>query len=124
MPKLLLVEDNTMLRNLVSRRLEREGYQVVTAANGAEGVIRARLDRPDLILMDMGLPLIHGFRATARIKAMPELCTIPIIALTAFAATHDRASCLAAGCDDYETKPIAFERLITKIKSLLNQADR
>jgi two-component system, cell cycle response regulator DivK len=121
MTKLLLVEDDAMLRNLVSRRLEREGYAVVTAGNGAEAIIRARTERPDLILMDIGLPLIDGFQATARIKAMRELCSIPIIALTAFAMTNDRASCLAAGCDEYETKPIAFERLITKIEALLNQ---
>jgi CheY-like chemotaxis protein len=117
MVKLLLVEDDPMLRDLVSRRLEREGYHVVIAINGAEAVLRTRIDRPKLILMDMGLPLIDGFQAAARIKAEPELCSIPIIALTAF-AINDRARCLAAGCDEYETKPIAFERLLSKIAAL------
>jgi two-component system, cell cycle response regulator DivK len=121
MIKLLLVEDDAMLRNLVSRRLEREGYHVVMAVNGAEAIIRTRTERPNLILMDMGLPLIHGFQATARIKAEPEICSIPIIALTAF-STNDRAMCLAAGCDEYETKPIVFERLLSKITMLLKQS--
>ena len=119
--KLLLVEDDAMLRNLVSRRLEREGYHVVTTSNGAEAIIRTRIERPNLILMDMGLPLIDGFQAAARIKAEPELRRIPIIALTAF-STNDRATCLAAGCDEYETKPIAFERLLSKIAALLKQS--
>jgi two-component system, cell cycle response regulator DivK len=121
MIKLLLVEDDTLLRDLASRRLEREGYRVVTALNGAEAIIRTRNERPDLILMDMGLPLLDGFQATARIKGEPGICSIPIIALTAF-STNDRASCLAAGCDEYETKPIAFERLLNKITALLKPA--
>jgi two-component system cell cycle response regulator DivK len=120
MTKLLLVEDDTMLRDLVRRRLEREGYAVVTAVNGAEAIVRARAERPDLIVMDMGLPLLNGFQATARLKVKPETCAIPIIALTAF-STNDRGRCLAAGCDDYESKPIAFERLLCKIQALLNQ---
>jgi CheY-like chemotaxis protein len=118
--KLLLAEDDTMLRDLVSRRLERERYRVVVAVNGAEAIVRARAERPALILMDMGLPLIDGFQATARLKVLPETCTIPIIALTAFTATNDRARCLAAGCDEYETKPISFERLFAKIAALIN----
>ena len=117
--KLLLVEDDAMLRNLVSRRLEREGYNVVTATNGAEAILRTRSGHPHLILMDMGLPLIDGFQAVTRIKA--EISNIPIIALTAF-SINDRAACLAAGCDEYETKPIAFERLLSKIASLLKQS--
>jgi CheY-like chemotaxis protein len=119
MAKLLLIEDDPMLRDLVTRRLEREGYHVVIAVNGAEGILRTRIERPNLILMDMGLPLIDGFQATARIKAEPDLSSIPIIALTAF-ATNDRARCLAAGCDEYETKPIAFERLLSKIAGLMS----
>jgi two-component system cell cycle response regulator DivK len=117
--KLLLVEDDAMLRNLVSRRLEREGYNVVTATNGAEAILRTRSGHPHLILMDMGLPLIDGFQAVTRIKA--EISNIPIIALTAF-SINDRAAALAAGCDEYETKPIAFERLLSKIASLLKQS--
>jgi two-component system, cell cycle response regulator DivK len=123
MIKLLLAEDDTLLRDLARRRLEREGYHVVTAINGAEAIIRTRTERPDLILMDMGLPLLDGFQATARIKAEPGLCTIPIIALTAF-SINDRASCLAAGCDEYETKPIAFERLLSKMTALLKPSRR
>ena len=119
MVKLLLVEDEAMLRNLVSRRLEREGYYVVTATNGAEAILRTRSEHPHLILMDMGLPLIDGFQDVTRIKA--EISNIPIIALTAF-SINDRAACLAVGCDEYETKPIAFERLLGKIVSLLGQS--
>jgi CheY-like chemotaxis protein len=89
--------------------------------NGAEAIIRSRIERPDLILMDMGLPVFDGFQAVARIRAEPALCTIPIIALTAF-STSDRGRCLAAGCDEYESKPILFERLLTKITSLLKQS--
>ena len=121
MVKLLLVEDDVMLRDLVSRRLEREGYQVVTASNGAEAIVRLRTVRPDLILMDMGLPVFNGFQAVTRIRAEPAICTIPIIALTAF-STSDRGRCLAAGCDEYESKPIAFERLLSKIAMLLKQS--
>jgi two-component system, cell cycle response regulator DivK len=121
MIKLLLVEDDVMLRDLVSRRLEREGYQVMTASNGAEAIVRLRTVRPDLILMDMGLPVFNGFQAVTRIRAEPEICTIPIIALTAF-STSDRGRCLAAGCDEYESKPIAFERLLSKIALLLTQS--
>jgi two-component system, cell cycle response regulator DivK len=117
--KLLLVEDDAMLRNLVSRRLEREGYSVVTANNGAEAILRARREHPHLILMDLGLPLINGFQAVTRIKA--EISNIPIIALTAF-SINDRAAALAAGCDEYETKPIVFERLLSKIATLLKHS--
>ena len=122
MGKILVVEDDDMVRDLVSRRLQREGYQVVVAVNGAEGVLRARSERPDLILMDMGLPLLNGFQATERLKAIPDTWSIPIIALTAFAMVSDRAKCLAAGCDEYEIKPIPFDRLLAKIQALLNQA--
>lgn len=120
MGKILVVEDEAMIRELVSRRLQREGYQVVTAINGAEGVLRARSEHPDLILMDMGLPLLNGFQAAERLKAIPDTGSIPIIALTAFAMVSDREKCLAAGCDEYESKPIPFDRLLTKIQALLN----
>jgi len=120
---LLLVEDDAMLRDLVSRRLEREGYHIVMANNGAEAIVRSRIVRPDLILMDMGLPTVNGFQAVTRIRAEPAICTIPIIALTAF-STSDRGRCLAVGCDDYESKPIAFERLLSKIATLLKQSTR
>ena len=121
MAKLLLVEDDTLLRELLSRHLRREGYQVVCAVNGVQAIAMAQAEHPDVIVMDMGLPLITGFQATERVKAMPETSDIPIIALTAFAMTEDRAKCLAAGCDDYETKPIPFERLFAKIEALLSQ---
>jgi two-component system, cell cycle response regulator DivK len=122
MATLLLVEDDAMIRDMLSRRLQREGYQVITAVNGATAILRARSERPDLILMDMGLPLLNGYQATERLRAMPETATIPIIALTAFAMTGDREKCLAAGCDEYESKPIALERLVTKIEAFLGGA--
>jgi CheY-like chemotaxis protein len=119
MPTLLVVEDDVMIRDMVSRRLLQEGYQVLTAVNGAAAIIRARSERPDLILMDMALPLINGFQATERLKALPDTARIPIIALTAFSTTSDRAECLAAGCDEYESKPIVFVRLFKKIEAFL-----
>jgi two-component system cell cycle response regulator DivK len=118
--KLFVVEDDAMIRDMLSRRLQHEGYQVITAVNGAVAIMRARAEHPDLVLMDMGLPLISGYQATARLKALPETWTIPIIALTAFTMTGDREKCLAAGCDEYESKPIVFDRLLTKIQALLN----
>jgi CheY-like chemotaxis protein len=121
MPKLLVVEDDAMIRDLLSRRLQYAGYQVITAVNGAAAIICARAERPDLILMDMALPLINGFQATERLKAQPETASIPIIALTAFATTSDRARCLRAGCDEYESKPIAFVRLFSKIEAFVGQ---
>jgi CheY-like chemotaxis protein len=124
MDKLLVVEDDAMIRDLLSRRLQQEGYEVIRAVNGVEAILRARTERPDLILMDIGLPLINGLQATQRIKAMPETGAIPIIALTAFAMADDRRKCLAAGCDDYETKPIAFARLFAKIEALLDPTGR
>ena len=120
MTKLFVVEDDAMIRDMLSRRLQHEGYQVITAVNGAVAIMRARSEHPDLVLMDMGLPLISGYQATARLKALPETWTIPIIALTAFTMTGDREKCLAAGCDEYESKPIVFDRLLTKIQALLN----
>lgn len=119
MAKILLVEDNEMNRDMLSRRLVRKGYDVVMAVDGAEGVERARNDAPDLILMDMSLPVIDGWEATRRIKADGELAGIPVIALTAHAMAGDREKALEAGCDDYDTKPIELPRLLGKIEALL-----
>jgi CheY-like chemotaxis protein len=122
MPKILLIEDNEMNRDMLSRRLVRGGYEVIIAENGARGVAMATSDRPDLILMDMSLPVIDGWEATRRIKATPELRKIPIIALTAHAMAADRDKALGAGCDDYDTKPIELQRLLGKIETLLATA--
>lgn len=120
MPKVLLVEDNEMNRDMLSRRLLRKGYEVVMAFDGAEGVRLAGLEKPDLILMDMSLPIIDGWEATRRIKADAALQPIPIIALTAHAMSGDREKALEAGCDDYDTKPIELPRLLEKMEALLN----
>jgi len=117
--KILLVEDNEMNRDMLSRRLERKGYQVIMAVNGEEGVEMAKSEGPDLILMDMSLPVIDGWEATRRIKAGPETQKIPVIALTAHAMSGDREKALEAGCDDYDTKPIEFANLLIKIETLL-----
>jgi CheY-like chemotaxis protein len=122
MPKILLVEDNEMNRDMLSRRLVRAHYEVIIAEDGARGVAMATSDRPDLILMDMSLPVIDGWEATRRIKATPELRKIPIIALTAHAMATDRDKALKAGCDDYDTKPIELQRLLGKIETLLAAA--
>jgi CheY-like chemotaxis protein len=122
MPKILLIEDNEMNRDMLSRRLLRGGYEVIIAEDGARGLAMATSDRPDLILMDMSLPVIDGWEATRRIKAMPELRKIPIIALTAHAMATDRDKALEAGCDDYDTKPIELQRLLGKIETLLAAA--
>ncbi|MBV9532405.1 MAG: response regulator [Bradyrhizobium sp.] len=122
MPKILLVEDKEMNRDMLSRRLVRAGYEVTVAEDGARGVEMATSDRPDLILMDMSLPVIDGWEATRRIKATPELRKIPIIALTAHAMATDRAKALEAGCDDYDTKPIELQRLLGKVQRLLAAA--
>jgi CheY-like chemotaxis protein len=122
MPKILIVEDNEMNRDMLSRRLVRSGYEVIIAEDGAGGVAMATSDRPDLILMDMSLPVIDGWEATRQIKATPELHKIPIIALTAHAMAIDRDKALEAGCDDYDTKPIELQRLLGKIKTLLTPA--
>jgi CheY-like chemotaxis protein len=122
MPKILLVEDNEMNRDMLSRRLVRARYEVIIAEDGARGVAMATSDRPDLILMDMSLPVIDGWEATRRIKATPELRKIPIIALTAHAMATDRDKALEAGCDDYDTKPIELQRLLGKIETLLAAA--
>ena len=117
--KILLVEDNEMNRDMLSRRLTKRGYAVVMAVDGAEGVAMARSESPDLILMDMGLPVMDGWTATCHIKENAATARIPVIALTAETAEGDREKCLAAGCDDYDTKPVDLERLIGKIETLL-----
>ena len=119
MPKILLVEDNEMNRDMLSRRLKRRGYEVAIAVNGAEGVAMANSNPPDLILMDMSLPVMDGWEATKNIKADPNTKSIPVIALTAHAMSGDREKALQAGCDDYDTKPIDLPRLLTKIKIFL-----
>ena len=121
MAKILLVEDSEMNRDMLSRRLERRGYEVLTAINGEEGVAMTQSQAPDLILMDMSLPIMDGWEATRQIKAEPETSSIPIIALTAHAMSGDREEALEAGCDDYDTKPVDFPRLLEKIKALLER---
>ncbi len=122
MPRILLVEDNEMNRDMLSRRLLRKGFEVVIAEDGALGVARATSDSPALILMDMSLPVIDGWEATRRLKADAATAHIPIIALTAHAMSEDRDKAMAAGCDDYDTKPIDLERLLAKIASLLEKS--
>ncbi len=119
MAKLLLVEDNEMNRDMLSRRLEKKGYEVVLAVDGEQGVAAARAQAPALILMDMSLPGIDGWEATRLLKAEPATRGIPVIALTAHAMAGDRERALAAGCDDFDTKPIDLPRLLGKIEALL-----
>ena len=119
MPKILLVEDNEMNRDMLSRRLERRGYEVVIAVDGQQGVDLAQSTRPDIILMDMSLPVIDGWEATRQLKAKDGVKATPIIALTAHAMSGDREKALEAGCDDYDTKPIELPRLLGKIEALL-----
>ena len=119
MPKILLVEDNEMNRDMLSRRLQRKGYQVVLALDGQSGVELAQSESPDLILMDMSLPVLDGWEATRKLKAAPQTRAVPIIALTAHAMAGDRERAIEAGCDDYDTKPIDFRRLLVKIEMLL-----
>jgi CheY-like chemotaxis protein len=120
MPKILLIEDNEMNRDMLSRRLERRGYEVIIAADGEQGCRMARTEQPDLILMDMSLPVMDGWEATQQLKSAPETRWIPIVALTAHAMAGDRERALAVGCNDYDTKPIEFPRLLSKIQALLN----
>jgi CheY-like chemotaxis protein len=119
MSKILLVEDNEMNRDMLSRRLARKGFDVVIAPDGGQGVDMAHSEHPDLILMDMSLPVKDGWTATKEIKSADDTKNIPIIALTAHAMSGDREHALAAGCDDYDTKPIELPRLLDKINSLL-----
>jgi two-component system cell cycle response regulator DivK len=122
MPKILLVEDNEMNRDMLSRRLLKAGFEMVIAVDGEQAVDLARSQAPDLILMDISLPGLDGWEATRLLKAMPETRSIPIIALTAHAMAGDREKSLAAGCNDYDIKPIDFRRLMEKIQGFLNKA--
>ncbi len=119
MAKILLVEDNEMNRDMLSRRLTRKGHEVVVGEDGQKGVDMASSEGPDIILMDMSLPVIDGWEATRRIKAAPDTAGIPVIALTAHAMASDREKALEAGCDDYDTKPVELDRLLGKIENLL-----
>lgn len=124
MTKILLVEDNDMNRDMLSRRLERKGYHVVLAVDGQVGIEMALSEAPDLVLMDMSLPVVDGWEATRRLKAEPGTKHIPVIALTDHAMSTDREKALKAGCDEYDTKPIELPRLLGKIDALLAAADR
>ena len=119
MATILIVEDNEMNRDMLSRRLVRRGFEVAIATDGAEGVNAAEATHPDLVLMDMSLPVIDGWEATRRIKANPATASIPVIALTAHAMAGDREKALEAGCDDYDTKPIELPSLMEKINRLI-----
>jgi two-component system cell cycle response regulator DivK len=121
MPRILLVEDNEMNRDMLSRRLARKNYEVLVAVDGEEGVAMAGSVAPDLILMDMSLPVMDGWEATRQLKASPETKAIPIIALTAHAMSGDREKAIEAGCDDYDTKPIELPRLLAKMEALLGE---
>ncbi len=122
MTRILLVEDNEMNRDMLSRRLERKEFEVIIAVDGQAGVNMAASEAPDLILMDLSLPVIDGWEATRQIKANAATQSIPVIALTAHAMAGDEEKALQAGCDDYDTKPVNFQRLLGKIETLLNAA--
>lgn len=119
MPKILLVEDNEMNRDMLSRRLMRRGFEVTLALDGAEGVALCGQTQPDLVIMDLGLPVMDGWEATRRIKAAPATRHIPVIALTAHAMTGEEEKAREAGCDEFEAKPVEFERLLAKVRALL-----
>ncbi len=123
MTKILVVEDNEMNRDMLSRRLIRKKYEVLVAVDGRESVEMARSEAPDLILMDMSLPVMDGWEATRQLKASPETQAIPIVALTAHAMSGDREKAMEAGCDDYDTKPIELPRLLGKIEALLDEGN-
>lgn len=120
MAKILVVEDNEMNLDMLTRRLSRRGHEVIIATDGARGIQLTKAETPDVILMDMSLPVLDGWQATRQLKADPEVNHIPIIALTAHAIAGDRDKCLAAGCDEYESKPIQFPQLLSKIETFLN----
>ena len=122
MAKILLVEDNELNRDMLSRRLERRGFEVVSAVNGQEGVEMAHSETPELILMDISLPIMDGWEATREIKKSPTTRSTPVIALTAHAMVGDREKAIEAGCDDYDTKPINFQRLLQKMKTLMDKS--
>ena len=119
---ILYVEDNELNRDMLSRRLQRKGHQVLLAADGMQAILMAESETPDLVLLDMSLPVIDGWEATRKLKAMADLKATPIIALTAHAMSGDREKALEAGCDDYDTKPIEFTRLLEKMNALLKPA--
>jgi len=118
--RILLVEDNELNRDMLSRRLTRKSFEVIVAVNGEDGVDKAREHKPDLVLMDMSLPKVDGWEATRQLKADESTSHIPVIALTAHAMSGDKEKALAAGCDDYDTKPVDFKRLLGKMQALLN----
>ena len=118
MPRILLVEDNEMNRDMLSRRLERRGFEVVIAIDGAEGVAKSRSEHPDLVLMDMSLPVMNGWEATRAIKADPATSSLPVIALTAHSMAGDREKAMEAGCNDYDVKPVDLPRLLEKMAAL------
>ena len=122
MAKILVVEDNEMNRDMLTRRLQRRGYEVLIAVDGAQGLAMAQSESPALILMDISLPVLDGWEATRRLKMAPETKSIPVIALTAHAMSGDRERCIEAGCDDFDTKPVEIARLVGKIETLLNQS--
>lgn len=124
MPRILLVEDDEMSRDMLSRRLQRKRYDVLIALDGESGITVAASERPDLILMDLSLPVLNGWEATRRLKGMPETASIPVIALTSHAMAADREKAIEAGCDDYDTKPVDFERLLAKIEALLKKQEK
>lgn len=120
MAKILVVEDNEMNLDMLTRRLSRRGHEILVATDGAQGVELAQKEKPALILLDMSLPVLDGWQATRQLKSDPEVKHIPIIALTAHAIAGDREKCLAAGCDEYESKPIKFPQLLAKIDMFLD----
>lgn len=124
MPKILLVEDNELNRDMLSRRLQRRGFEIITAVDGEKGIALAVSEKPDLILMDISLPGLNGWEATKQIRQNRVTAPIPIIALTAHAMSGDRERTLEAGCDEYETKPVELEVLLSKIQALLSRRDR
>jgi two-component system cell cycle response regulator DivK len=120
MPRILLVEDNEMNRDMLTRRLERRGFTILSANDGAESLEMALAEAPDLVLMDMGLPVMNGWDATRAIKSDPVGKSIPVIGLTAYSTEEDRQKCLDAGCDEFDTKPVDLQRLLGKIAKFLN----
>ena len=122
MTTVLIVEDNEMNRDMLTRRLQRRGYEVVVAVDGAQGLAMAQSETPAIVLMDISLPVLDGWEATRRLKVAPETKSIPVIALTAHAMTGDRERCIEAGCDDFDTKPVEIARLVGKIEALLQRS--
>ena len=122
MAKILVVEDNEMNRDMLTRRLQRRGYEVIIALDGAEGLAMAQSESPALVLMDISLPVLDGWEATRQLKMAPETKSIPVIALTAHAMSGDRERCIEAGCDDFDTKPVEIARLVGKIEALLQRS--